>query len=106
MFCKNCGKELAENTKFCENCGAEHSKAAEIFQSTSITEEKPKKRGKNVGAIVMLVLGGLSIFGSFANDYYWNIAHNGMLLDDFVTVGLQIGLVVGGFILLIKSKNN
>lgn len=106
MFCKNCGSEVAENAKFCENCGAEHSKAAKISQSPPATEEKPKKRGKKVGAIVMLVLGGLSILGSFANDYYWNIAHNGMQSSDFVTVGLQIALVVGGFILLIRSKNN
>lgn len=107
MFCENCGKEVAENARFCESCGAERSKTSENFQSSApITEEKPKKGGKKVGAIVMLVLGGLSILGSFANDYYWNIAHNGMQSSDFVTVGLQIGLVIGGFILLNKSKNN
>ena len=23
MFCKNCGKEIADNAKFCEHCGAQ-----------------------------------------------------------------------------------
>lgn len=100
MICQKCGKEIPANAKFCPSCGAE------LPQSSPITEEKPKKRGKKVGAIVMLVLGGLSILGSFANDYYWNIAHNGMQFDDFVTVGFQIALVIGGFILLNRSKKN
>lgn len=105
MICQNCGKEIPANTNFCESCDAKHANAAEHSQTFPITEKKTNKRGKKAVAIVMLVLGGLSILGSFANDYYWNIAHNGMQSSDFVTVGIQIALVVGGFIGLIRSKN-
>ena len=103
MFCKNCGKEIPDGTKFCSSCGTaiEPATKTEEFKSTV---QKPKSKGKKIGGIVMVVLGGLSILGSFSNDYYWNIAHNGMNMSDFITVGFQIGLVVVGAFLIFKSK--
>lgn len=41
MFCRNCGKEVSDNTKFCPNCGADislgsqvSSAAQKVFHST------------------------------------------------------------------------
>lgn len=100
MFCKNCGKQLVDSAKFCDGCGAQ----LEVTVTQTVAVQKPKKNGKKIGGIVMVVLGGLSILGSFSNDYYWNIAHNGMNMSDFITVGIQIGLVVVGAFLIFKSK--
>ncbi len=103
MFCKNCGKEITDGTKFCNSCGTavELATKAEEFQSTL---QKPKSKGKKIGGIVMTVLGGLSVLGSFANDYYWNITHNGANMSDFITIGIQIALIAAGVYLICKSK--
>ena len=103
MFCNKCGKELPDGTKFCGGCGTAIESATKTEEFSS-TVQKPKSKGKKVGGIIMVVLGALSVFGSFANDYYWNIAHNGLNMSDFITIGFQIGLIVGGGYLIYKSK--
>ncbi len=103
MFCKNCGKEIPDGAKFCGSCGktAELVTKTEDFQSTA---QKTKSTGKKVGGIIMTALGGLSVIGSFANDYYWNITHNGANMSDFITIGIQIALIAIGVYLIYKSK--
>ena len=101
MFCKNCGKELVEGTKFCDGCGTPIEAAS---TQTANPNQKPKNKSKKIGGIIMTALGGLSVFGSFANDYYWNIAHNGINPSDFITIGIQIGLIAMGVYLIYKSK--
>lgn len=101
MFCKNCGKEISEGTKFCDGCGTQLETTT---QQNTVSAVKPKSNGKKIGGIIMVALGGLSILGSFANDYYWNITHNGLNMSDFVTIGIQIGLLVAGIYLIYKSK--
>ena len=103
MFCNNCGKEIPDGTKFCSSCGTaiEPATKTEEFKSTV---QKPKSKGKKIGGIVMTTLGGLSIIGSFVNDYYWNITHNGVNMSDLVTIGIQIALIAVGVYLIYKSK--
>ncbi len=103
MFCKNCGKEIPDETKFCSSCGTavELATKTKEFQSTV---QKAKSKGKKIGGIIMTVLGGLSVLGSFANDYYWNITHNGANMSDFITIGIQIVLIAVGMYLIYKSK--
>lgn len=100
MFCKKCGKQLIDGTKFCDGCGAQLEEAA----PQTAPSQKPKSKGKKIGGIIMLVLGGLSVFGSFANDYYWNITHNGANMNDFITIGIQIAFIAIGGYLIYKSK--
>ena len=100
MFCKNCGKELSEGTKFCDGCGAQ----LEATAVQTASAQKPKSNGKKIGGIVMTVLGGLSVLGSFASDYYWNITHNGVNVNDLITIGIQIALIAVGVYLIYKSK--
>lgn len=35
MFCKNCGKEINEGTKFCPNCGQECSAMADVTKAAN-----------------------------------------------------------------------
>lgn len=105
MFCNKCGKELPEGTKFCGGCGASIEDNLKAQPQNNATVSKPKSRGKKIGGIIMVALGGLSVLGSFANDYYWNIAHNGLNMSDFITIVIQFGLLVSGAYLIYKSKN-
>ena len=99
MFCNQCGNKLPDGTKFCGNCGAA------LGENTQpAVADKPKSKGKMIGGIVLVALGALSVLGSFANDYYWNIAHNGVNMSDVVTIGIQIAMVAVGGYLIYKSK--
>lgn len=100
MFCKNCGKQLVDGAKFCDGCGTQ----LEATAAQTAPVQKPKSKGKKIGGIVMTVLGGLSVLGSFANDYYWNIISNGANMSDFITIGIQIALIAVGVYLICKSK--
>ncbi|MBQ7344372.1 MAG: zinc ribbon domain-containing protein [Clostridia bacterium] len=40
MFCKNCGKEIADDSKFCNFCGSEQQSTTSISEKTSSTEEE------------------------------------------------------------------
>ena len=73
MFCKNCGNQMKENTKFCENCGtnietepvapvqtAPAYASAQASPNTNATMPKKKKKGKVIlilAIVVVLVLG-------------------------------------------------
>lgn len=105
MFCKNCGNQIADSVKFCDECGASQE-MAQGYQAEFIQPKPQKRQGKGakIGGIVMTALGGLSVLGSFANDYYWNIAHNGVNISDLVTIGIQIALIAVGVYLIYKSK--
>lgn len=44
MFCKNCGKEINEGTKFCPNCGQECSAMADVTKAAKICSMQQKNR--------------------------------------------------------------
>ncbi len=39
MYCKNCGKELLDNSAFCSNCGSPQSTIDRVDNNTVIQEE-------------------------------------------------------------------
>ncbi len=53
MFCKNCGKQLDDGSKFCDACGAEQGSATPISSKESRIESRPemirKKASKGKG---------------------------------------------------------
>ena len=56
MFCKNCGKEIADDSKFCNFCGKEQQTATDIPENNlSIGDEQVEKMPWG------LVLGGLIV---------------------------------------------
>lgn len=42
MYCKNCGKEIAEDSKFCQHCGALQSSEIADDSKTKSSEFRPK----------------------------------------------------------------
>ena len=104
MYCRNCGRELNSGAAFCPHCGAQQNTgAAQQNNGTAQpAEAKPRKGGKTAG-IILLVLGALSVFGSFSNGTYASLQY-GFDFSDLVAIGFQIGFIVGG-IRLIGNAN-
>lgn len=72
MFCKNCGKELKEGTRFCDGCGAPQEVA--VSQSTAVQQPQaatnppasvPKKNNSLKLVIVAVVVVVCFAIGSF-----------------------------------------
>lgn len=72
MFCKKCGKKSEGDQKFCTSCGAPFSTSAEkgepIFSQSSPPKPKGSPVGKIIGIIVILIIIGLSIYGSLDEE--------------------------------------
>lgn len=69
MFCKNCGNEIAEGTKFCASCGApvdEAPKAAEATMGDVASDSD--KAARNKSATKILTLGICSV--AFSNSFW------------------------------------
>ena len=61
MFCKNCGKEIADDSKFCNFCGSEQQSATAIYENNPSTEDE--KTNKTLWAIFGgCLIGGCLIF--------------------------------------------
>ena len=67
MYCKNCGKEVADGVKFCAECGTPVEEIA--TKSAPVEIEKPAKKKKKRHPIlgtILLVLGIFIIIGALA----------------------------------------
>lgn len=76
MFCKNCGKEINEGTKFCNYCGASQEAATpeSIVANNTKPTTAPKKNNTlkmviiTVVAVVCFAIGSFVIAPSFSKD--------------------------------------
>ena len=65
MFCKNCGKEISDGTKFCPECGA--TQEASTVGSPSTEKDNSNQtancsqKSRTVTALLAFFLGGLGI---------------------------------------------
>ena len=132
MFCTNCGKKLPEGAKFCNYCGTPQSddfvnvsqptsqqpirqSAQQPYVQQPYTAQsyippqptvEPKQKKMSKACIIMLACGILSVFGGFSNGSFARMAAYGMDLANLVTVLIQFGLIVGGIVLIFKTKGN
>lgn len=104
MFCSNCGNQIPDNARFCGACGKEQGAVHSPVSTPTAPAKQTKGKGKKIGGIVLTALGGLSVLGSFLNDYYYNILNNGLNSSDFVTLGMQISFIVAGILLIVKAN--
>ncbi len=64
MFCKKCGKEIDDNSKFCPNCGANLQDEIEVIDSYSAPKAKNGSTSKSRGlALIFACLGLFTIAG-------------------------------------------
>jgi TM2 domain-containing membrane protein YozV len=62
MFCKNCGKEIADGTKFCSFCGASQEDS-EVKKAETPAPKNPNvsKKSRTVAALLAFLLGGIGV---------------------------------------------
>ena len=88
MFCKHCGKQIADDSKFCQYCGKKNDNSLPTSQGVSI-EDANELKTTNVnqssnkwlkwGIIyaiyvvlnILLLVSGDSIGSRSATDYFW-----------------------------------
>ena len=46
MYCKHCGKEIADDSKFCQHCGGEQDALSDSTQSVESVTDKESSKGK------------------------------------------------------------
>ncbi len=91
MFCRNCGKELPENTAFCNYCGAQTGNpqpGQPVYQQAPVNSDK----SKIAAGLFALLLGGLGI-----HKFYLGKIGLGVVYILFCWTGIPslIGLVEG-----------
>ena len=115
MFCSKCGKEISNDTKFCNHCGAsqgqEQTKTGTVADEVNNTDrpqtasvEKKMGKGMKIGGIVLLVLGLLAVFGSISNGILPAILKYGPVPADYSMLAAMAAMIVGGIVLIYKSK--
>ena len=66
MYCKNCGAENPDGTKFCSKCGQPLDAAQPVQQTVIVQAPAPVQRKRNGGALACGIIGFiLSIIGAF-----------------------------------------
>lgn len=67
MYCKNCGKEMEEGSRFCPHCGTENASATgESSKPAAPVKKKERKKKKPliiaIVAVVILLVLGIAVF--------------------------------------------
>ena len=67
MYCKNCGKEMEENSRFCPHCGTENTSATGESSKPAAPVKKGERKKKKpliiaIAAAVILLVLGIAVF--------------------------------------------
>lgn len=81
MFCKNCGQQISEGTKFCPNCGSMNDSIVNTAPNPNHTEDyvtihnfhERAKSIQTLGIVAAVLMFGIGIFFSIA---IWVMAKN------------------------------
>lgn len=61
MYCKNCGKQIADDAKFCNECGAS------VTETSPVVAKKKKKKKHPILGSILLVIGVFLIIGALSS---------------------------------------
>ncbi|MCM1251681.1 MAG: zinc ribbon domain-containing protein [Clostridium sp.] len=96
MYCKNCGKQIEEESRFCQYCGAINESAPNQEMQKIIPDKKEKKKRKNKKTVIIIVIAIFIVLGAiifFSGDdssqaeQFIDLVQNGYLGNyDTVTI--------------------
>ncbi len=105
MFCKNCGKEIPDGTKFCPNCGGEVSGSSNVSTQQSaqpvvqpnvyagdVIDQNWPVKSKTAAGVLAILLGGIGV-----HKFYLGKIGMGIIYILFCWTGVPavIGLIEG-----------
>lgn len=90
MFCKNCGKEIADNADYCVHCGVSQSGA-----KTPVDDKKPVEKKKFFVCALLGFIFGLAAFFYVLDDLLYFFLFAGGDYTVFTFGGKIIFLVAG-----------
>lgn len=88
MFCGNCGKEIANESRFCGECGAENRHFGEINENPAEKAPPAKRKRKKLWAVIAIVVAVCLLVGYLIYDsnriklkYSWGTDMSEILAD-------------------------
>ncbi|PBC74359.1 zinc-ribbon domain-containing protein [Fibrobacter intestinalis] len=81
MFCKHCGGQISENTKFCSKCGASVAEELPNFQQNPVNPPNlsNSRNTANTSIVKWIVIGIISIF---VLGFIFDVVILGMVASD------------------------
>ncbi|SHL25576.1 zinc-ribbon domain-containing protein [Fibrobacter intestinalis] len=81
MFCKHCGAQISENTKFCSKCGASVAEERPNFQQNPVNPPNlsNSRNTANTSIVKWIVIGIISIF---VLGFIFDVVILGMVASD------------------------
>lgn len=91
MYCKHCGKEIADDAKFCQHCGGRQETVSvtdEVRQAFVLKDETKHKIAKEIVfivkvfafSIVLSLIVTLLVCLFDSRDFYWSWDEVGLLI--------------------------
>lgn len=80
-FCKHCGKEIGQDSKFCSHCGASQTQSYQTKERVEVVQKGSSIESSIVGAIALIViLGGGLFFAATVEIFDCPVCNNSPIL--------------------------
>ena len=133
MYCKYCGKQIADNSKFCQHCGGSQEDSTALNQVQPTPETKPKEKIIEIPTIKSNlsektkwwivgygIWAVLNLYWLFAGDKYSSASEhfmpfyadgldrNGSFYDisEFIVYVIGLPFIIVGLVLLDRKLNS
>ena len=103
MYCRNCGKEIFDGSKFCTHCGASiqsnSTNSADNVEIQRNIKRTDEKKNKTTAGLLAIFLGAFGV-----HKFYLGYNTQGIIMLVVTIIGILLCLVViGGFAVLAMS---
>ena len=97
MFCKQCGKEIKDGSKFCKYCGSEVNNAVTSNKTTSNVSSTNNDSKIIIGALVAVIIVLAVVLGVFGLGLFGNDASDSVADDNQADIEANDPVSLGSF---------